>query len=503
MKYLNITIMKKRIFRITLFLFFSLFISTAASAQWWNLYGPGSLQETIETDNGDLVAGGTAINLVNGVSEGLILRTDADGNELWRLTFPDSVFTSYVSNIVEANNGDLLFSYLHYTSILSPLYSVYRITANGDIIWVKSIEELSNTGISAFFENPVTGNLLISSNRFANPQFSDSMSNQIILLDDTGNLIQEKIYLGDPICCSNRFQAQLVPIPDGYIMALGDSIYRLDNTLNEIWTRSSPGEEARDLIQSEQGDFICATVYSYDFGGTDATIFRFDESGTITWDTSFFLIPAGFIKIFEKSNQEIKVFYKKVGNGANDVNSRTVSSTGNLGAEEILPQTFWDSKDVSQTDNDDLVFMGSANAFPANVRTAFLLRTDCEISGFNNILTGKIYVDETFDCIYDSTEQLLPNYPIQLVHQNGIVYYGMSDSTGQYEINVSSGSYQTSAIPQSLYEIPCTPQIVNFFISDTTIFADLPIQRIIECPQMSVSVGVPFLFDVVLKIPIQ
>lgn len=143
------------------------------------------------------------------------------------------------------------------------------------------------------------------------------------------------------------------------------------------------------------------------------------------WDTSFILIPGNFLKIVEKPGQSFKIIYRHLSQlfflGEVKVSNRTLSNTGILGEEISLPVNFQSAINVTQTNNGDLVFMGSNNAFPSNVPSGFLLRTDCETSDFNNVITGRIYVDENFDCVYDSTEQLIPNYPIQLIHSTGLL----------------------------------------------------------------------------------
>ena len=175
--------MKKMIFRITLFLFLSISISGSVKGQWWNSYGPGTLYETIETANGDLVAAGSFTNSVIDQSEGLILRTDEDGNELWRLTFPSPNFGSSITNIDETTEGDLLFIHNQLAIDRTRRASVYKISGNGNIIWEKPINNLDSAQISSFFEVPITGEILITGEKKEEPLFPDSTTTHIVLLD--------------------------------------------------------------------------------------------------------------------------------------------------------------------------------------------------------------------------------------------------------------------------------------------------------------------------------
>ncbi len=457
----------------------------------WTWY---SLEETIETANGDLVAGGTFSNPVTGLTEGLVLRTDTAGNELWRITLPSSPFNSSVSRIAESSDGSILVAYGHFNSGLSGLVSIYKLSNDGTIIWDRLMDEVDNFRIWTLLEDPVTGNIVINGTGFA----TNGILQTIMLLDENGNLQNQRMLQGPGFCCDDHNKSKLVAIPDGYITAWSDSIYRFDHALNIIWSQHAPGAEVRELIKTDEENFIGVTLNPFDLGGTDAILFKFDENGTIEWDTSFFVSYQEFEEIVEKPNGDFRIIYKDANFlpiGVFDVQLfyRTFDLNGTLGPREVISQNFIDALDLIQTNNGDLIFMGKANSFPANILSGFLIRTDCEMTDFNNILSGKVYIDENFNCAYDSTEQLLPNYPIQLIHNTGLVYFTNSDSLGNYFVNLGSGSYQISVIPQSPYEIPCTPEIINLNLSDTTILSDLPIQRIIDCPQMTVSVGAPFI----------
>ncbi len=487
--------MKKMTIRTLLLLLITFNLPNIASAQWWNLYGPGALTETIETANGDLVATGSLRPAPSDFLSGLVIRTDSEGNELWRITIPDTLFNSVITHVAETNDGNLLLGRLHRTNQGVTTATIYKISGvDGAFIWERQIEELSGFHIWTLLEDPVTGNVVI--NTTGSSQLGITQS--IIILDNNGNLQNQRILNGPGFCCSNHNKSKLVAIPDGYISAWSDSIYRLDHDLNILWTKKAPGEEVRELIQTDQDDFIGLSLNSYDFGGTFANLFLFDESGTIAWDTSFSVSFQEFEGIVKKPNGEFRIVYKDINFLSSDPSGpqvffRNFDLNGNLGPREILSQNFLDAFDLTQTSNGDIIFMGSSYVFPANVLSGFLLRTDCDFSGFNNTVSGRVYVDENFDCDYDSTEQLLVNYPIQFVHDNGISFYSTSDINGAYSLNLYNGNYQVSAIPQSPYEIPCTPEIIDLTIGDTTILTDLPIQHIIECPLMTVSVGSPFL----------
>ena len=492
--------MKKTIYQVTLFALFLLSLPDGLSAQWWNAYGSGSLEETIETVNGDLVAGGFFRNTDNGNRSGLVIRTDAAGTELWRLVLENTSTFNTVSNIVETANGDLLIG-SNQSIDSETLITLYRVSGDGDIIWEKSIAQSQNIRIGDLLERPGTEDIILGiGGGYKGGNNLDSLLAKIILLDQSGEINFEKEYRQPCLPLSNNFSPVLLPISDGFILALGEQIYKLDNSFSEIWSRPGVGYEPIDLIVTTTGDFVCTSIEGYDIGATDAIVFKFDGDGNIEWDTSFVFRPRAFFRVVEKPNQELMILYglwipdvPPFLSLTNTVKYRIINTMGVLGEPESLPANLDHSLDVTKTVDGDIVFMGNNNVFPSSISSGFLLRTACDLSDFNNQLTGRVYVDENFNCSYDSTEQLLTNHPVQFIHGSGLSFFSMSDANGEYEVAVTSGSYQFSAMPQSPYEIPCTPQIATFYVSDTTILSDLPMQRVIECPQMTVSMGAIFI----------
>lgn len=494
--------MKLNTLRIILFLILALSLPDTVTAQWWNLYGPGNLNTAIETANGDLVAGGASRNLITGMTEGLVLRTDADGNELWRIGLPTAPFNSYTIRITETNDEDILVAYQQYLTTTTNLITIYKIDGDGTVIWESPVEEINGYQLECLAEHPQTEKIVIGAGHYYDfDDFSsDSLFAKLIVLSESGTVEFQTEYRQFSLPISNFFVPVVAPVTDGYLVGLGEFLYYLDHSLAEIWSQPANGYEPKELIETQDGYFVCASYNAYHNNGSRTQLFKFDLNGTVIWNTSFDIIPGNFIKLIEKPDQQINVIYNHFEDfqgptlfGNQKTLRRTLSVAGELSPEELLPTTIQNASSVTGTSNNDLIFMGRADAFPANIPSGYLLRTDCEVSGFNNILSGRTYVDENFNCQYDSTEQLLSNYPIQIVHNTGLSYYTNSDSLGVYSVDVSSGSYQISLIPQSPYEIPCTPQIINFNISDTSVLADLPVQHIIECPQMTVSIGTPFL----------
>ena len=499
MNFSNIPNMKQMIFRIAVLLILSVLVKNPISAQWWNNYGPGSFGETIETANGDLVALGTTQTLPSGPGNGLVIRTDANGNELWRLTFPNNPFYSPYGRVFETDEGDILVGL---SLVISPNTDqqtiIYKLTSDGNIVWENPLEESSLLSLENLSEHPVSGKILATfDDKYNNVNTSeDTLLVRLIQLDETGSIeLVKNLLHNDSNNPSLVGGPKIISIADGYIMAFKDSLFRLNNSLSKIWSNEIPGEDVYDLVETDQGDFI-GISFLRDSGNSTAHIYRFNENGTINWTNSFLSPWPHFMKITKRSNGEYRIIYKRLqwfSSPTTETASRTMNSTGIVGPIDTISTSLKELFSIIQTNSQDLIFSGSIYPFPTNSRTGFLLRTNSELSNFNNVLTGRVFVDENFDCTYDSTEQLLPQYPIQLIHENGFVYYGTSDNNGLYTIEVFNGRYQTTAIPQSMYENPCTPEIIDFDIVDTTVNANLPIQQFIECPQMTVSIGTPFI----------
>ncbi|MBP6811684.1 MAG: hypothetical protein KA138_09190, partial [Saprospiraceae bacterium] len=112
-------------------------------------------------------------------------------------------------------------------------------------------------------------------------------------------------------------------------------------------------------------------------------------------------------------------------------------------------------------------------------------------SGLCSTIEGRVLQDTLENCTTDAGEPPLVGW---IVKAEGALetFYGVTDSSGNYQIYVATGSfYAISAVPPSVLWEQCTPfQAINVADPNVTYFAaDLKIQKLAGCPLLSVDLS--------------
>lgn len=111
-----------------------------------------------------------------------------------------------------------------------------------------------------------------------------------------------------------------------------------------------------------------------------------------------------------------------------------------------------------------------------------------------NRIYGRVWNDETDDCLYDS-EPTLKNWIITATGDND-TFYASTDENGYYELKVAGGDYEVSlSLPNDLWERCFVQELFSFPSDGSTNSAhlDFPVQPRYQCPYMSVEISTPSL----------
>jgi hypothetical protein len=131
-------------------------------------------------------------------------------------------------------------------------------------------------------------------------------------------------------------------------------------------------------------------------------------------------------------------------------------------------------------------FFGDTTSNPR----ACLINIDSFGSIFSNRISGKIATDVNNNCLVDSLEIGLKNKIITAKTSDGIAFYALSDSIGNYEIGLDTGQYNLKIQLQSPYQDPCVDEIlVDLIQSPQSIQVDFPIQETVSCPLLEVNIA--------------
>lgn len=110
-------------------------------------------------------------------------------------------------------------------------------------------------------------------------------------------------------------------------------------------------------------------------------------------------------------------------------------------------------------------------------------------------IEGRLVLDTTQNCVSDTLEPGLAGWIVKALDGSD-TYYGVSNDSGFYKIPVEEGNYTLLVeAPNNQLWLVCTPSVVVGQVNpdDTVTVADVPVQEILECPLMEVSVSTNFL----------
>ncbi len=110
----------------------------------------------------------------------------------------------------------------------------------------------------------------------------------------------------------------------------------------------------------------------------------------------------------------------------------------------------------------------------------------------NHLLNGRVFFDKNKDCLFQNTEQGIPNLLIQFSDQSRL-YAAITDSTGRYQFEAFPGKYTL----ESTYPLSDNWEICNsldtttisFDVENTTNSRDIPVSISVDCPALSVNVS--------------
>ena len=98
--------------------------------------------------------------------------------------------------------------------------------------------------------------------------------------------------------------------------------------------------------------------------------------------------------------------------------------------------------------------------------------------------------DAALDCNFDSIETRFKNWIVEAAGDQN--YYGQTDSSGYYNIDVDTGTYTIIIHPSSPYWLSCTDSVsVNLSSYYDSLSLDFPMEAIVDCPYLIVDVSAP------------
>lgn len=393
-------------------------------------------------------------------------KVDANGNLLWQNSFNDVnlINPQRILPVIETQDGNLLAG-----AYDGQFVRLYKLDAQGSLLWKKELGDSTTLcTLHDLIELP-NGDLALLTNNIAGNQ-----QENVVRTDPDGNEIWT-VDLTDSLSVARS----LVATTDGGIAVSGSwkdytqaendipvGIIKLDANGNQLWTQQS-------------------YIANHVFGSFPLVQLWFHQGYHLTEGPGGNLYVTGIFFDGDPANQSM------VQNpwGFFQGGYVKLSPDGQLLQEKIVANSLFHyefPKAIRVKSNGEVILSGNKS------ERAFLAKTDSLGNVYSNQIAGQIRIDSNEDCLLDLQEQPLAGWFVKA--EGPMTAYAISDSAGQYELQVDTGSYLVSILEPNNLWTPCFDSLNHSFSSfyDSLNF-DFPVQVEALCPYLEVDVGTPFL----------
>lgn len=222
---------------------------------WFKLYGSGDAKSVIQTsDQGYLIAADIS---TSSDRYSLLLKTDKDGNEIWRRSY--NFIDAITKGVLETSKGDFVVCCQGFAISENKHVELYCVDSSGNLKWQLFNDKYSRT--NSAIELPDKSIVAVGG---ISTHFNTNV--RIIKVDEAGSLISEKEYgMGDYIYCEGVGLALINEknfLINSTVRGYGDIVdyqwawfLALDINLDTLWTKIV--DTSRAYIQSGQFNSIC------------------------------------------------------------------------------------------------------------------------------------------------------------------------------------------------------------------------------------------------------
>ncbi len=483
--------------------FFLLIMQFACSAQYWEQLVGATNDRTILYDvlllpNQDIIVTG-----IQGTPSGLFVsRIDANGNTIWETIIDNPILNQnnrpsqlllsptdnnlYIisnkqnssSGLTEADiwqlnsNGSLENHFIGLPEGYA--LSAAAFNNNGELFVAGSFEQNDNdafcakitlNGSTASFDwehsyggsniDQIEDLIILSNGRLAAAGFTASFGQGdfdalLILLDQDGNNIQEITY-GDSL---PNLTYSLTEFNQEIFLA-GTRNNGLEPINVQLFKTDIEGQEINTFNESSPSSYTPRSIAISDNGEL-----------WLTGQRAFGTDPGQlFIRQFDLNG--VPVLESLYGGNLNDTGL----------ALKLFP--------------DGSLVAAGAYAPSSNNFQGYIIKASPTGDTYSSLVKGNVFWDVNQDCTLNN-EDGFSQWPILI--EGDASRWTMTDTLGNYNVQLDTGDYTITVFPPNDYWIPCN-FTTNFSITNLTdtVCLDLGIQAGIDCPLLKINIGTPFL----------
>jgi hypothetical protein len=212
---------------------------------WRNYFGTSAsdgFYSVQNTSDGGYIASGFTNNSANAISSLFIVKTDANGNQLWKASFGNSNNAQGLCVIPTIDTGYISCGFIQSTTDAARDMYFVKVNSKGELVWEKTY------GTS-------------------NTEKGNDIAYSLIQTNDGGFLITGSLD-GEINCCGHA------------------CIMKLSSTGDSLWTKTYNGENGYSIAKTADNGFIV--------GGTSQStdtrklcLLRIDASGNMIWEKTY------------------------------------------------------------------------------------------------------------------------------------------------------------------------------------------------------------------------
>jgi hypothetical protein len=266
----------------------------ANGAELWNkTYGGSdtedgnSVQQT--TDGGFIVAGST-VSFGAGWADGYLIKTDANGNELWSKTY-GGVAGDWINSVRQTSDGGyaMIGETNNFGASGSDVWLV-KTDADGNELWSKTFGDTGDDNVQNFDQTNDGGFIFAMYEGITTAPEKTSII--LTKTDGNGNQMWSKTFGPATLYQWGSWVHQTTD--GGYIISGGNVDFYLiktDANGNELWSKTYGGsnwELGREAQQTSDGGYIMVgRTESFGAGSEDAYLIKTDANGNELWSKTY------------------------------------------------------------------------------------------------------------------------------------------------------------------------------------------------------------------------
>jgi len=349
----------------------------------------------------------------------------------------------------------------------------------GNLVWSNRDYAESNIANRVNFAKTQDGSYLQAFDNGSSlrlpPNWEPNFGISIRKTDDSGNLVWRKL-LSSP---HPNSILKVVSDPNNTLRIITNAdIFTIDDQGNFISRISilTPFQLIlNDVILTPDGGYLFTSIDE-----SDMIAFKNDANGVLLWNKSY---PLGGNAQYAYGLNAIDGGFLLTTNQGTDA---TVIKTDVLGNAMWTHSFSGIVNDLTLTTDSSYVISGFTDAI---TKTAYLYNLNGKGTVYDNYITGNIFRDGNLNCTLDQNE---PGINDWLLEAKGVFsFYYYPDSSGYYDIQLDTGTYDLRVIPIGQFWQSCTGTKTIQVNQNDTVSTDFPMIPHIDCPYLTINGALP------------